>query len=91
MFEYFNDDARQVLSLAKSRASMLSNDVLGVEHLLLAVVDQGKGPVAEGLFAISVSPRDLWTQTELVIGARPVARSGEQRPSWQCQLEVAPV
>ncbi|MBS9533659.1 hypothetical protein KIH27_08685 [Mycobacterium sp. M1] len=68
MFESINDDARQTLLTAAEHARALWHGHIGVEHLLLALVDHARGPVTEALFTANLSPRDIWTQARRLVG-----------------------
>lgn len=70
MFESINHDAREVLLTAAEHARVLRHGHVGVEHLLLALVDYGRGPVVEALFAANVSAHDVWAQARLVASTK---------------------
>jgi ATP-dependent Clp protease ATP-binding subunit ClpC len=67
-----------VLSVAGRNASRHQKDAIGVEHLLIALVDYGRGPVEEAFFALDVTPSKAWTQWESLTGARPGAEPEEE-------------
>jgi ATP-dependent Clp protease ATP-binding subunit ClpA len=55
MFERFTDPARRVVVLAEEEARMLGHDYIGTEHLLLGLVHEGDGVVAEALGSLGIS------------------------------------
>ena len=62
MFDSFTDEGRRTVSLVSKCAQRLQHGTIGPEHFLLALVERGKGPVVETLFALNVTPRDVWDQ-----------------------------
>ena len=78
MFQLYTDELRRVLSVAGRYASRHQQDAVGVEHLLIALVDYGRGPVEEAFFALDVTPGKAWTQWESLTAARPGAEPVEE-------------
>ena len=70
---FYTDDARRVLSVARRHALRLQHDAVGIEHLALALIEYGRGPVEEAFFALNVTPGEAWTRWEAFAGSRPVA------------------
>ena len=70
---FYTDDARRVLSVARRYALRLQHDAVGIEHLALALIEYGRGPVEEAFFALKVTPGEAWTRWEAFAGSRPVA------------------
>lgn len=80
MSYFYTDDARRVLSVAQRHARRLHHGAVGVEHLALALIEYGRGPVEEAFFALDVTPGEAWKQWESLAGARPPAGRVEQLP-----------
>ena len=76
---FYTDDARRVLSVAQRHALRLQYFAVGVEHLALALIEYGRGPVEEAFFALNVTPGEAWAQWESFAGARPVAGPAEEQ------------
>jgi ATP-dependent Clp protease ATP-binding subunit ClpC len=53
----FTPEARHALTLAKDEAVRLKQDFVGPEHLLVALVNPGNGPVVEVLRELEIQPR----------------------------------
>lgn len=58
----------------------LQHDAVGVEHLVLALIEYGRGPVEEVFFALGITPGDAWANWESFARARPLADPVEQPP-----------
>ena len=76
-----------MLSVAQRHALRLHHDAVGIEHLALALIEYGRGPVEEAFFALNVTPGEAWAQWDSLAGARPVAGPVEQLPD---ALEYTP-
>lgn len=81
MFHLLTDDYRRVRSVAQRHAARLQADAVGVEHLLLALIEYGRGPVEEAFIALGVTPGQAWAHMELRAEAGPVTGSEEPLPS----------
>jgi len=57
-FDLYTDDVRRALSVAQWHAMKLRLDAVGVEHLPLAPIEYGRGPVEEAFFALDVTPSE---------------------------------
>ena len=68
MFERFTDKARRVVVLAQEEARMLNHDYIGTEHLLLGLLQEGKGVGAKALEALGITHEAVRQQVEEVIG-----------------------
>jgi len=55
VFERFTDRSRRILVLAQEEARRTNQDVIGTEHLLLGLLDEGEGVAARALEAMDVS------------------------------------
>lgn len=55
----YTDDARRVTSVASRHAKRLHCDAVGIEHLLLALIEYGRGPVEEAFYAIGITPAEV--------------------------------
>jgi hypothetical protein len=76
MFERFTDRARRVVVLAQEEARMLSHDYIGTEHLLLALIHEGKGVAAKALESLGISLEAVRHQVEEIIGQGQGAERG---------------
>ena len=70
MTYFYTDDARRVLAVAQRHAASFQHDAVGIEHLALALIEYGRGPVEETFFALNVTPSEAWAHWE------PLARKG---------------
>lgn len=59
MFERFTDRARRVVVLAQEEARTLNHNYIGVEHLLVGLVEEGGGIAAQALTALGVTTDGL--------------------------------
>ena len=80
MFHLYTDDARRVLSVAQRHAKRLQRDAVGIEHLLLALIEYGRGPAEEAFFALNITPSEAWTQFESLTGGPSVALGADDPP-----------
>ena len=78
MFQLYTDELRRVLMVAQRYAVQRQLDAVCVEHLLIALIEYGRGPVEEAFFALDVTPSEACTQWESLAGARPGAESVEE-------------
>lgn len=81
MFHLYTDELRRVLTVAQRHAVQRQLDAVGVEHLLIALIECGRGPVEEAFFAIDVTPGKAWTQWESLAVPEPFAESVEEPQS----------
>lgn len=81
MFSLCTDDVRRVLSVAQRHAAKLRLGAVGIEHLLLALIEYGRGAVEEAFFALDVTPSEAWNQLGLIVAAEPDAAPVEQARS----------
>jgi ATP-dependent Clp protease ATP-binding subunit ClpC len=70
MFERFSEAARRALFFARYEASMLGSRTIEAEHLLLGLIRDGKGAVAEAFEVAGLSDRDARAQIEAQAGMR---------------------
>ena len=77
-FEKFTEQARMALSRAQELLARLRHNALDVEHLLLVLLGQGEGLVAEGLARLEFDRRPalLRLQDDLNAALRLVDTSG---------------
>lgn len=57
MYEGFTDRARQVMKLADEAAKRLNHEYIGTEHILIGLVDEGKGVAAHVLRNLKIESR----------------------------------
>ena len=70
MFERFTEAARRALFFARYEASMLGSRTIEAGHLLLGLIRDGKGAVAEAFEVAGLSDRDARAQIEAQAGMR---------------------
>ena len=75
---FYTEDVCRVEEAAQRHALRLQCDAVGVEHLALALIEYGRGPVEEAFFALGVSPGEAWATLESLAGAGSVAGIAEQ-------------
>lgn len=80
MYQLYTDELRRVLTVAQRHAVQRQLDAVCVEHLLIALIEYGRGPVEEAFFALNVTPSEAGAQCEL-IAVQPVAGSVEEARS----------
>ena len=80
MFQLYTDELRRVLTVAQRHAAQRQLDAVCVEHLLIALIEYGRGPVEEAFFAINVTPSKAGAQCEL-LAVQTVAGSVEESRS----------
>jgi ATP-dependent Clp protease ATP-binding subunit ClpC len=68
MNERFTEKALKVIQLAKEEAKQMGSNVVGTEHLLLGLVQQGDGIAAKALVGIGVEPDKIREQIGNLIG-----------------------
>jgi ATP-dependent Clp protease ATP-binding subunit ClpA len=68
MFERFTDQARQVVTLAQEEARLLNHNYIGTEHILLALIHEGRGTAAQALESLGVFEEAARQQVEQIIG-----------------------
>lgn len=73
MFERFTDSARQIVVKAQDAATELNHDVLGSEHLLLALASAGNRPVTAALGSLGVSQDAVMAK---ILELRPRGEAG---------------
>jgi ATP-dependent Clp protease ATP-binding subunit ClpC len=78
VYQLYTDELRRVLTVAQRHAVQRQLDAVCVEHLLIALIEYGRGPVEEAFFALDVTPGKAWTQWESLVGARPGAEPVEE-------------
>jgi len=81
VFQLYSDEVRRVLSVAERHASRLQHHAVGVEHLLIALVEYGRGPVEEAFFTLDVTPGKAWTQWESLAVPEPIVESVQEPQS----------
>jgi ATP-dependent Clp protease ATP-binding subunit ClpA len=64
MFDRFTDRARMVMGLARQEAQRFNHDYIGVEHVLLGLVDEGCGVAADVLKNLDVDPKRVRREVE---------------------------
>ena len=68
MFERFTDQARHVVALAQEEARMLNHNYIGTEHILLALLHEGRGTAAQALESLGITEEAARHQVEEIVG-----------------------
>ena len=64
----FTDRARRAVLLAEEEALLLRHGQVGTEHLLLGLLYEGEGVAARALESLGISPEEVRTRVEEIIG-----------------------
>src|SRR5438552_14449410 len=67
MYAQFTDRAYKVLQLANQEAQRLNHEIIGTEHLLLALVKEGYGLAASALLKRGIDLRKVRREVEKVL------------------------
>ena len=78
MFERFTDRARRVVVLAQHEARTLSHDHIGTEHILLGLIEEGRGVGTTALTSMGINLDEMRqaVQDSIGRGAEPQPESG---------------
>lgn len=76
MFERFTNQSRRVVVLAQEEARMLDHNYIGTEHLLLGLLNEGRGSAARALGALDVTLQAARDQVIEIIGRGQAQPSG---------------
>ena len=68
MFERFSDRGRRVVVLAQDEARRLDHNYIGTEHILLGLLNEGRGVAARALESLGISLEVVRQQVEEIIG-----------------------
>lgn len=71
MFERFSDRTRKVLALANMEAQRFQHQYIGTEHILLALVKEGRGVGANVLKQLNADLRQVRLEVEKLLEAGP--------------------
>ena len=77
MFGRFTDRAQRVIILSQEEARRLGHNVVGTEHILLALVAEGEGVAAKALSALGISMEMVRSEVEKVIGKGSFTTQGQ--------------
>ena len=77
MFERFTDRARRVVDLARHEARTLGDDHIGTEHILLGLIDEGRGVGTTALTSMGINLDEVRqaVQDSIGRGAQPPPES----------------
>jgi ATP-dependent Clp protease ATP-binding subunit ClpC len=77
MFERFTDRARRVVELARHEARTLGHDDIGTEHILLGLIDEGRGVGTTALTSMGINLDEMRqaVQDSVGRGAQPPPES----------------
>lgn len=89
MLDYFSDDAREVVALAREDARSLNHNYVGTEHLLLGLLRNGRKPAANALAASGVDIEAARRRVEETAGARAPVELAPLTPRAKKVLELS--
>ncbi|MDR1605162.1 MAG: ATP-dependent Clp protease ATP-binding subunit [Gracilibacteraceae bacterium] len=94
MPENFTQKAKKVVGIAESLAQKMGHNVIGTEHLLLALLEEGECIAAQVLRALSVEPTRIRQRITGIVGKGethkgPVAPSPRMKRVVQIAVEEA--
>ena len=89
VFGQFTDRARTALVLAHEEACRLGHDVVGTEHLLVGLLDEGEGVAAVTLRNVGVSADAVRAVLARTAGAGGAAHGGSGSPSFTPRVRDA--
>ena len=69
--------------MAALHAGQCGHAAVGVEHLVLALIEYGRGPVEEAFFALGITPSAAWKQWESLTAGRVVTSTAQPPHSLQ--------
>ena len=67
MFDRFTDRVRKVMDLSHQEAQRFNHDYIGPEHILLGLIDEGSGVVADVLKNLDVDPQKIRQEVEKLV------------------------
>lgn len=86
----FTEKARKVLVLAQEEAKKMGHQVVGTEHLLLGLIQEGEGIAAKALSGIGLDFEKIRGQVEQIVGVgKPVSGDIGFTPRVKKVLELA--
>jgi hypothetical protein len=85
MFERFTDRGRRVLVLALEEARRLGHNVIGTEHILLGLLDEGEGVAAKALASLGIRVEPVRKHIEEMIG--PLGSSTTGSPAFTARAK----
>ena len=93
MWHFFTERGRKAIQLAHREALRLGHDVVGTEHLLLAIISEGGGVAVRALESLGIHMPDLRAHIESVVGRthpilKPVDLQLSQRTKRVFDLSV---
>ena len=80
MFERFTDRARRVVELAQHKARALGHDHIGTEHILLGLIDEGRGVGTTALTSMGINLDEMRQAVQDSIGRGPQPQESEHIP-----------
>lgn len=91
MFGRFTERAQRVIVLAQEEARALGHNVVGTEHILLGLIDEGEGVAARALTSMGISTEQVRAEIERVIGRGEAGAVGPSgfTPRTKRVLELA--
>ncbi len=80
MFERFTDRSKLVLALANQQAIRHQHEYIGTEHILLGILEEGRGDGVRVLIEHMGDLEPIRVQTERLIKSGPIPVSQGKRP-----------
>jgi ATP-dependent Clp protease ATP-binding subunit ClpC len=80
MFERFTDRARRVVDLARHEARTLGHDHIGTEHILLGLIDEGRGVGTTALTSMGINLDEVRQAVQDSIGRGAQPPESEHTP-----------
>ena len=71
MFDRFTDRAKKVMNLARQEAQRFNHEYIGTEHILLGLVQEGRGVAANVLKNLAIRPDKVRLEVEKLVKTRP--------------------
>lgn len=86
----FTERAEKVLQIAHSEARRMGHEVVGTEHILLGLIQEGEGIAAQALVGMGLNLEKIRTEVEQVAGlSQPIVGEVGLTPRVKRVLELA--
>jgi len=71
MWQFFTERGKKVVQLAHREALRLGHDIIGTEHILLGLIDEGDGVAVQVMQSLGLNLDDVKMKIEEAVGSRP--------------------
>ena len=71
MWQFFTERGKKVVQLAHREALRLGHDIIGTEHILLGLIDEGDGVAVQVMQSLGLDLEDVKMKIEEAVGSRP--------------------